>query len=690
VYSLGVVLFEMLTGDTPYRGAFRVIVGQILAAPVPPVKEFRADVDARLDAICRKAMTKEPAARFASMAEFANALGQYLKAPKSSPPSLPVRQAPSPVVDRAPFGDLVEATASNPAAKKAKTRRAVAIALALALLVSLCGWLAVVMLRVETANGTLIVEMNDNDVEARIKNGKLILSGPDGKVRYTLTPQDRSKKLEAGPYKIRVEGADGLVLDTTEFTLQKGGEVKVRVTMAPKAVVKDTPVGLDPNREPDDKGFVPLFNGKDLTGWKTHPDDKAKWVVRDGILIGSGQLGHLFSERGDYENFHFRIEAMINDHGNSGQYFRTEFGPRFPKGYEAQINSTARDSIKTGSLYNIVNVTDQLHKPDEWFTQEVIAEGDHIVIKVNGKTVVDTHDSRYKKGHFALQQHDPATVVKFRKIEVKSLEPRASLDPDHKAAKWVLSCGGTVRVSVLGEEKAISPAETLPAEKFEVLEINLNGKQVGEDGLAHLDGLTYLRRLDLADATQVTDAGLVHVKGLTSLAVLNLMHTGVSDATLTHLKGLKNLRELYLFWDQVTDGGLAILKDLTNLENLDLNATQVTDAGLIHLKGLTKLKWLNLMQTQVTGAGFVHIKDLANLQVLYLMGSKVGDIGMGHLKGMLGLRNLGLQQTRVSDAGLEHLVDLKNLAQLNLKGTAVSDKGVAKLKAALPRCDITR
>ena len=90
--------------------------------------------------------------------------------------------------------------------------------------------------------------MNDADVEARIKNGKLILSGPDGKVRYTLSPNDRSKKLEAGPYEIRVEGADGLVLDTPEFTLKKGGEVTVRVTMGQPAVVKNTPASLAADR----------------------------------------------------------------------------------------------------------------------------------------------------------------------------------------------------------------------------------------------------------------------------------------------------------------------------------------------------------------------------------------------------------------------------------------------------------
>src|SRR2546430_161733 len=71
-------------------------------------------------------------------------------------------------------------------------------------------------------------------------------------------------------------------------------------------------------------GFVSLFNGKDLTGWKTHPDDKARWSVKDGCIVGEGPAGHLYSERGDYVNFIYRIEAKINDKGNSGQYFRTD------------------------------------------------------------------------------------------------------------------------------------------------------------------------------------------------------------------------------------------------------------------------------------------------------------------------------------------------------------------------------
>ena len=215
------------------------------------------------------------------------------------------------------------------------------------------------------------------------------------------------------------------------------------------------------SREPEE-GFVQLFNGKDLTGWKlpekpggnivsTHPVEKdgkvvayegklkdgktvPLWRVEDGVLIGSGPASHLFSERDDYENFVYRVEAMINDHGNSGQYFRTKYGPGFPNGYEAQINATHGDPIRTGSLYpagklgkykdKITVMNTAPHKADEWFIQEVTAKGNHITIKVNGKTTLDWDDPEmtHMKGHFALQGHDPGTVVKFRKIEVKELK----------------------------------------------------------------------------------------------------------------------------------------------------------------------------------------------------------------------------------------------------------------------------
>src|SRR5262245_4728447 len=90
-------------------------------------------------------------------------------------------------------------------------------------------------------------------------------------------------------------------------------------------------------------GWVQLFDGKTLKGWKVFPEGTGEWTVEDGAIVGRGPASHLFSERGDYENFHYRVEAKISDKGNSGQYFRTQFMKGFPKGYEAQINATHTD-----------------------------------------------------------------------------------------------------------------------------------------------------------------------------------------------------------------------------------------------------------------------------------------------------------------------------------------------------------
>jgi hypothetical protein len=222
--------------------------------------------------------------------------------------------------------------------------------------------------------------------------------------------------------------------------------------------------------EKDAEGWVPLFNGKDFTGWKIHNPpsgafqavketknsdgkviafigvEKNKkdgtpgkevtlWQIKDGMIVGGGPASHIFTEL-EAEDFSYRVEAKINDKGNSGQYFRTKFGPGFPLGYEAQINATGGDRIKTGSLYpdGRTKLKDSAkehcvydsaaHKPDEFFTQEVIAEGTHIQILVNGKKTVDFKDpnNTYSKGHFALQGHDPGSVMTFKKVEYRPIK----------------------------------------------------------------------------------------------------------------------------------------------------------------------------------------------------------------------------------------------------------------------------
>jgi len=169
--------------------------------------------------------------------------------------------------------------------------------------------------------------------------------------------------------------------------------------------------------------WVPLFDGKTLSGWTIADGTTGTWKVENGEIHGSGPVSHLFSPRGDYKNFRYKAEIKIADKANSGMYFRTEKGPNFPNGYEAQINSTHADPVRTGSLYGLAKINKMLVPPDTWFTQEVEAVGDHITIKVNGEKVVDFVDpkNRHKEGYFAFQQHDPKSEVWIKNVEVMEL-----------------------------------------------------------------------------------------------------------------------------------------------------------------------------------------------------------------------------------------------------------------------------
>ena len=98
---------------------------------------------------------------------------------------------------------------------------------------------------------------------------------------------------------------------------------------------------LIPNRATaDDEQWVSLFDGKTLSGWTKAGSEDSKWEVKDGTIVGTGKASMLYSPK-TYKNFKFRTELKINDHGNSGVYFRSPTNEGdFSKGYEAQVDST--------------------------------------------------------------------------------------------------------------------------------------------------------------------------------------------------------------------------------------------------------------------------------------------------------------------------------------------------------------
>lgn len=201
---------------------------------------------------------------------------------------------------------------------------------------------------------------------------------------------------------------------------------------ASQACFADEPKDGEKKKE---AGWVSLFDGKTLSGWTpldlSGNEGKSKWEVVDGVLTGSGQASMLFSPQGHYKNFKFRAEVKINDHGNSGMYFRTAKKPSFTEGYECQINSTHGDPIRSGSIYTMVHIYKDIVPPDTYFTQEVeVFDKDYrgkivtfIRVSINGELLYELldHDRSFTEGHFAFQQHDPGSKVSIRKVEVMEL-----------------------------------------------------------------------------------------------------------------------------------------------------------------------------------------------------------------------------------------------------------------------------
>jgi hypothetical protein len=207
-------------------------------------------------------------------------------------------------------------------------------------------------------------------------------------------------------------------------------------------------------------GWTSLFNGKDLTGWKSSEETPSCFTIEDGTLKVSGGRSHLFyvGEKGDasFKSFELKMKAKTTAGSNSGVYFHTAFQEKgWPdKGYECQVNSTHTDPKKTGSLYGVINmlalapgqaepqggkhikVDAAPSKDDEWFDYLIKVDGKHITLSVNGTVTVDFTEPegwdpakelknmpgrKLSEGIFAIQGHDPKSTCYFKDIYVKVL-----------------------------------------------------------------------------------------------------------------------------------------------------------------------------------------------------------------------------------------------------------------------------
>jgi len=183
----------------------------------------------------------------------------------------------------------------------------------------------------------------------------------------------------------------------------------------------------------EEPGFRSLFNGKDLSGWE---GDLKLWKVVDGTIVGdSSGIEHnqFLVTKDEFGNFELKLEFRLKDGiGNSGVQFRTKRIPNSTEvsGYQADIGENYWGCLYDESRRNKVlvkapaDLEKQLKKGD-WNEYSIRAQGDHIVLKLNGVTTVDYKEPDAeiaRKGIIALQVHSGGPLkVEFRKIRIQSL-----------------------------------------------------------------------------------------------------------------------------------------------------------------------------------------------------------------------------------------------------------------------------
>ncbi len=213
-------------------------------------------------------------------------------------------------------------------------------------------------------------------------------------------------------------------------------------------------------------GFVSLFDGKSLDGWKVG-DNAEVFQAGDGMIVmecpaTNHRPAHLFYvgdvSRHNFKNFDLKVDVMTFPGANSGIYFHTKYQEAgWPKrGIECQIDNSHSDWRRTGSLYGIKNLSWGPETPPDdneqnvtilpkapvtdnvWYTQEVVYRNGQVVVKFNGKTIImckipqadeehvlPTGMTWLPRGTFALQGHPPMpdhiSKACFKNIRVKVL-----------------------------------------------------------------------------------------------------------------------------------------------------------------------------------------------------------------------------------------------------------------------------
>jgi serine/threonine protein kinase len=428
LFSLGTVLYVMCTGRPPFRASGTMgVLKRVIDDTPRPIREVNPEIPEWLEAIIAKLHAKKPEDRFQKAKEVAELLGQRLADVQAG---REIRSEPSRVSDQVEAPAIAAAptpVATAPGAPRRRWKIAAAVGL-IAFLVA--GVFATPFLYRYVTNQSTLIHSGTMD-----PNLDRILVKRQGEIVGELSVGESIIHVPSGDYQVEIVCKPGYELSkfriggtnsgATDWQIAKGPSFSLRLARADHVSInlELTKLPVDPSKgPPDEPGWVQLFNRKDLNSWKD-PKSPGDWAVdKTGVLTADNAKTNpkktrttLITERGDYRDFHARIEMKLKE-GRGG------IG--FSNGNQAYVIANAKGAmlawdIRTSDKSAPGTALAPLVKQDAWFTLEVIAQGSQVRYLIDGKEQLRKDNAILVPAALSLDLVNPTAVLSVRKVEIK-------------------------------------------------------------------------------------------------------------------------------------------------------------------------------------------------------------------------------------------------------------------------------
>jgi serine/threonine protein kinase len=570
VYSLGCTLFYLLAGEAPYVDGS--LVTKLLAhrdQPLPDLREYRADVPDWLIRILKKMVAKQPIDRFQTMDELYGALQPHIHLseqlqievdrlpPQASPgaPTLKWGQEPTSIRRKAaPSGEIMADGAPSIRGKREISGRRAVIAAFVALgLLGMATVLAVV-LRVKTADGTLLVEVSD-------PNATLSVDGQPVRIEVQTNSGKTSLHVavEPGTHKLVVTTKDGILvpLDRDTVTVEAGKETRIVARLQ-----RSQPGGVEATPAAHHEETAETANPQTTANAKTRDRETTEWVLSVGgqAEIQDGKTLSKPKTVGMLPSSPFQLVSADN----------------FPVEKVRDQDLIRFDgllALKTLGL-NLQTITD-----DELVSLQNLPALE--VLKLQRLRATE-------KTIAALHRFPTLRVLEIGNFQPALLDDLVSVNLNLQTLAVILDRNATASRESVACLRQIA----------ELKELRLTGK-IENDALEEIGQIGSLRRFDIASPL-ITDEGVAKLTGLPALDSINLQSDHLSGATFAHLvKNCPDLTKIGFRGEKLTRADWGKLVALRRLARIDLRSSSYGDEAV---EGLGQLKQLALIEVQQSPA----------------------------------------------------------------------------------------